>query len=205
MVRRLLFINTNWYSFLSASFLSVSVGLFTSIMGGNHLPVRWLPIAASSALSLLGGLCWGIIAWKLDFIQRTTIARRPGFVTEEWASEAALSDVVVRSFIPKLLAAASFSFLCLAVLPISITFEKPDQRPTVGLNERPVVTGQTELPMPASNKIPPAPDLPEAPGESAVKKTSTAETSTIIYFSVPSLKEGTEASHSADTGTRSPP
>ena len=77
---KLVKLNTNYYSFLSGVFISVSINLYTGVFSGDDIPARWMVLLASALLTLVSSLFWAIIAWELDSIQTLALSDAPDWI-----------------------------------------------------------------------------------------------------------------------------
>lgn len=115
--KKLVLVNANWFSFLSATLISISVSFYTGLFGGEVLPNKWKFILLSVILTFLSAICWGFIAWRLDSIQRSAISRRPQTVDEKTAWDTVMTINELRSFRRRFLIASLLGLVGLLFLP----------------------------------------------------------------------------------------
>lgn len=88
---KLVRINTNYYSFLSGVFISLSINLYTGVFSGEEISPRWRVILLSSFLTFISSFCWIFVSWKLDPIQKLATSESPQGINPEQTYKALLS------------------------------------------------------------------------------------------------------------------
>ena len=115
LLLRLAKVSSNYYSFISGVFIALSINLYTGIFSGEQVPTRWRIILASSVLAFVSSVCWSIVAWKLDPIQKLAISESPKAIHPDQTYKALLEGKVLQ-FTSFFSIAALSAVLGLAVL-----------------------------------------------------------------------------------------
>ena len=111
-------LSPNYFSFISAVFISISVNLYTTVAVAKSIAARsarYQYVLAGSVLLFISGLFSSILAWNLESISRLALRQTPGFMNEQEVWEKLVLGRFRRLFF-YLLCAMTFAMLGLAIL-----------------------------------------------------------------------------------------
>lgn len=84
-------INANYYSFISGLMVAVAVNLYTGIFSGEEIPTRCNILLLSSLLTFISAVCWIVMSWKFDPIQKMSAPGTPDQIISEHTYSALLA------------------------------------------------------------------------------------------------------------------
>lgn len=117
--RKILTIDGNVFAFISATFLSVSVNIYTGIFASTELPERYTVLLICAATSAISAWYWGRLSWLTTGWQRAQ-ANRPHALSEVAVTEALAEKYGYGKIAWLFSFALMFGIVCILTLPIGV-------------------------------------------------------------------------------------